>query len=173
MFIFQKNLTVFLMPVHRKISSPMLKRIIGKIWEKMPPLLRMKIVRTSQQKFTVSVAAIIINENDEILLLDHVLRPAASWGIPGGFLNHDEQPSDGVRRELLEETGIELTNVEMFQVRTIRRHIEILFRAEAVGTPLVKSREINAVGWFRADNMPENMSRRQRTVIEKLLKGSL
>jgi mutator protein MutT len=129
----------------------------------------MKIIRASQRKFTVSVAAIVINENNEILLLDHVLRPGASWGIPGGFIEHGEQPADAVRRELYEETGIELTDVELFRVRTIYRHVEILFRAKAVGTATVKSREINAVGWFRTGEMPENMSRTQKTLVEKLL----
>ena len=135
----------------------------------MPPRVRMKIIRASQRKFTVSVAAIVINENNEILLLDHVLRPGASWGIPGGFIEHGEQPADAVRRELYEETGIELTDVELFRVRTIYRHVEILFRAKAVGTATVKSREINAVGWFRTGEMPENMSRTQKTLVEKLL----
>lgn len=135
----------------------------------MPPSLRMKIIRTTQRKFTVSVAAVITNENGEVLLLDHVLRPASSWGIPGGFLEYDEQPEEAVRRELFEETGIELTDVEMFRVRTIYRHIEILFRAKAVGKPKVKSREINAVGWFRAGELPENMSLTQKALVEKLL----
>lgn len=151
----------------------MLKKIVGKIWRKMPSSLRRIIIRTTQRKFTISVAAIIVNEKGEILLLDHVLRSASGWGIPGGFLADGEQPIDAVKRELYEETGIELTDVELFQARTIYRHVEILFRAKTIGEPLVKSREINAVGWFRADNLPENMSRTQKAFVEKLLKGSL
>lgn len=139
----------------------------------MPSSFRRRIVRTTQGNFTISVAAIIVNEKGEILLLDHVLRTACGWGIPGGFLAHGEQPIDGVKRELREETGIELTDVELFHARTIYRHVEILFSARAVGEPLVKSREINAVGWFRADDLPENMSRTQKAFIKKLLKGSL
>jgi len=139
----------------------------------MPSLLRMKIIRTTQRKFTVSVAAVIVNENGEVLLLDHVLRPVETWGVPGGFLEHGEQPVDGVKRELYEETGIELTDVELFRVRTIYRHIEILFCAKAVGTPRVKSREINAVGWFKVNEMPENMSQAHEAMVEKLLKGNL
>jgi len=129
----------------------------------------MRIIRASQSKFTISVAAIIVNENGEILLLDHVLRSASGWGIPGGFLAHGEQPIDAVRRELREEIGIELTDVELFRARTIYRHVEILFRASAVGTPEVKSREINAVGWFHPEKLPENMSRTQKEFVKNLL----
>jgi hypothetical protein len=63
--------------------------------------------------------------------------------------------------------------VKLFWVRTINRHIEILFRAETTGTAFVKSREINAVGWFKTDELPKNMSRIQKSMIENLLKDSL
>ena len=105
------------------------------------------------------------------MLLDHVLRSRSSWGAPGGFLARGEQPVDALRRELREEIGIEITGAELFRVRTVGRHIEILFRAEAVGTATVKSREINAVGWFKPGEMPKNMNQSQRRMVENLLKN--
>jgi 8-oxo-dGTP diphosphatase len=147
----------------------MLKKIVGTIWRKLPSRIRAKIIRVTQRKFTASVAAVIENENGEVLLLDHVLRPASGWGIPGGFLGFSEQPIEALRRELREETGIELNDVKIFRVRTINRHLEILFRAKTVGKPAVKSREINQVGWFRVDALPAKMNQTQKTIIEKLL----
>jgi ADP-ribose pyrophosphatase YjhB (NUDIX family) len=130
------------------------------------------IVRTTQPTFTVSVAAIIVNEKGEVLLLDHVLRSRSSWGAPGGFLANGEQPVAAVRRELREETGIEITGAELFRVRTVGgRHVEIMYRAKAVGTATVKSREINAVGWFKPGEMPKNMNQSQRRMVENLLKN--
>jgi ADP-ribose pyrophosphatase YjhB (NUDIX family) len=151
----------------------MLMKIIGKIWKKLPALVRMKIVRATQKNFTASVAAIIQNEKGEVLLLDHVLRPASGWGIPGGFLDFGEQPIDAVKRELREETGLELKDVKIYRVRTIGRHIEILFSAGAVGEASVKSREISGLGWFKVEEMPEKMNRIQKTVIEDLLRNNL
>lgn len=151
----------------------MLKKLIGKIWRKLTPTLRLKLTRATQAKFTASVAAIITNEAGEVLLLDHVLRPGASWGIPGGFLDYNEQPIEAVRRELQEETGIELIDVELFSVRVINRHIEILFRAKTKDEATVKSFEIKSVGWFRHDNLPENLSRSHRAMLEKILKNGL
>ena len=148
----------------------MLKKIVGKIWRKMPPFVRRKIIRTTQTTFTASVAAIIENEAGEILLLDHVLRPASGWGIPGGFLTGGEQPIEAVRRELREETGIELTDVKILRVQTVNRHIEIIFRAKTTDKAEVKSREINSLGWFRADELPAKLNRGQKSIIEKLLK---
>ncbi len=150
-----------------------MKKIVGSIWRKLSPLARLKIVRVTQTKFTASVAAIIENENGEILLLDHVLRPDSGWGIPGGFLGYGEQPAEAIRRELIEETGLELEMLEMVRVRVVKRHIEILFRAKANGVASVKSCEINAARWFKVDEMPEKMNQTQKSVIENLLKNRL
>ncbi|MDQ3712483.1 MAG: NUDIX domain-containing protein [Acidobacteriota bacterium] len=147
----------------------MIKKIVRSIWRKLSPLARLKIVRVTQTKFTASAAVIIENEKGEILLLDHVLRPDSGWGIPGGFLGFGEQPAEAVRRELIEETGLELEMVEMIRVRVVNRHIEILFRAKANGVASVKSREINAFGWFKVDEMPEKMNQTQKSIIENLL----
>jgi len=151
----------------------MLKKIVGSIWRKLSPLARQKIVRVTQKKFTASVAVIIENESGEILLLDHVLRPDSGWGIPGGFLGYGEQPAEAVRRELIEETGLELEKVEMIRVQAAGRHIEILFRARANGIASVESREINALGWFKVDEMPEKMNQTQKSAIKNLLKNGL
>lgn len=151
----------------------MLKKFVGTIWRKLTPSLRRRVVRLTQTQFTASVAAIIVNEAGEVLLLDHVLRPGSGWGIPGGFLNSGEQPEAAVRRELREETGIELTAVRLLKVRTVNRHVEILFAARSDDAAAVKSREINAARWFKADKMPEKMSRAQKSDIEKFLRDRL
>lgn len=147
----------------------MLKKIARTIWKVLTPSLQMKIIRTTQQTFTVSVAAIIINENDEVLLLDHVLRSRSSWGFPGGFINRNEQPENAVKREIKEETGLELYEVEFFRVRTNQRHIEILFSAKATGKAELRSREINDLGWFKLDEMPEKTHEGQKNIVKKVL----
>lgn len=149
----------------------MFKRILSSIWQKMPHGLRLRIIRATQKKFTASAAAIIVNERQEILLLEHAIRAGAGWGIPGGFLEYGEQAEEAVRRELLEETALELENVELFRVRIINRHIEFLFRADANGVAEIKSREIKSIGWFGADELPEQMPLAQRSIIRKVLIG--
>ncbi len=147
----------------------MLKKFVGKIWSSTPKFLRLRVIRLTQKKFTASVAAVIVNQQREVLLLDHVLRPFSSWGLPGGFMEAGEQPESAIKREIYEETGLELEAVKMFRIRTLGRHIEILFTAEPKGTARVKSREIKDFGWFKAEDMPEKMSTGQKSIIKKVL----
>ena len=114
-----------------------------------------------------------MNEKGEVLLLNHILRPGGGWGLPGGFLDASEQPAEALRRELMEETGIELSDLRMFQVRTLGRHIEILFSARTNGDPRVMSREISELGWFRPETVPENLPKAQKRVIELVLRGEV
>ncbi len=139
----------------------------------MPSRLRLQIIRVTQKKFTASVGVIITNSDGKILLLEHILRPGSGWGIPGGFIEHGEQPEQAVHREMREETGIELVNVKMLRVRTLNRHIEFLFRAESNDQAEVKSREIKSLDWFAVNEMPAEMSPIQKTIIEKVLRGEI
>jgi ADP-ribose pyrophosphatase YjhB (NUDIX family) len=127
------------------------------------------LIRGTQKKFTVSVTAVVLNNDGKILLLDHVLRPHSGWGIPGGFINYGEQPEDAIRRELREETDLELDGLEMVWMRTVHSHVEIVFRARSRGELKVGSAEIHSAGWFFPAEMPAEMSAVQKFVIEKTL----
>ncbi len=132
--------------------------------------MRIWLARRIQTKFTVSAGGIITNERGEVLLLDHVLRPASGWGVPGGFVAAGEQPEAAFRREVMGETGLELTNVRFYRRRTLRRHIEIIYLADGVGEAQVLSREIKRLGWFAVEDMPPEMGLDQQFLIRKALK---
>lgn len=136
----------------------MLLEYAAKLWKVLPREARKWITRSVQTKFTVSAAAIVTNEGGEVLLLDHLLRPRSGWGLPGGFLEKNEQPEAAVRREVREETGLELNDVSIHRVRTLGRHIEIIFLATGVGDATVNSREIKGLQWFATDDLPPEMS---------------
>jgi 8-oxo-dGTP diphosphatase len=141
---------------------------IGKIWRRMPNYARWRLIRMSQPTFTVSAGAVVLNSKNEVLLLHHLLRPGSGWGIPGGFLDHGEQPDDAVRRELLEETGIELSDVRLLKLQTLNRHIEFVYFARSNGDPRVLSREITELGWFRPDSLPAGLPSAHRKLLEEV-----
>ncbi len=144
----------------------MIRKIIGRIWRKTPRLLRLRLIRTSQNKFTASAGAIVVNDKKEVLLLDHLLRTSSNWGLPGGFINDGEQPKAAIRREVFEETGLDLSEVNLFLVRTLDRHIEVLFTAKPIGEARVRSREINDLGWFGIDELPRGLSETLKQMVK-------
>jgi ADP-ribose pyrophosphatase YjhB (NUDIX family) len=149
----------------------MLTRILGAVWERLPGSLRRRLVRTGQGRFTATAGAIIFDDEGRVLLLEHVFRPDGGWGIPGGFLSKGEQPEAALRREMREEIGIELDQVEIMFARTLPlpRQIELYFRAKAIGTPRPCSFEIRTAEWFPIENLPAELSKDQRHLIQRAL----
>ncbi|MGI5447449.1 NUDIX domain-containing protein [Streptomyces sp. CA-243310] len=64
-------------------------------------------------KLRHSVRAIVLDEEDRVLLCRFLLREPAGalvlWAAPGGGLDPGEGPIDALRRELREEVGLALT----------------------------------------------------------------
>ncbi len=147
----------------------MLRKIIGKAWRITPKRIRARMVRLTQDRFTASAAVVIFNELGEVLLLDHLLRPASGWGLPGGFINRSENPDRAIRREIREEIGIELDELKLRRVRTFFRHIEVVFSAKAVGEPAIGSREILGFGWFTVAEMPNGVSPDHIRLVKEVL----
>ncbi|MFF6874263.1 NUDIX hydrolase [Streptomyces sp. NPDC012474] len=70
-------------------------------------LPRDKWVKTLPQTIVAS-CVLLLDAEDRFLLLRYADgQPAAGlWGLPGGMLDHGEDPVGAARRELHEETGI-------------------------------------------------------------------
>ena len=141
-------------------------RVARAVWSLIPYSMRLRLIRLTQKRFTASVVAIVRDRKGRILILDHAIRPGATLGLPGGFLEPDEDPYEAISRELKEETTLTLENVELRRIRTIRKHIEILFVADGVGDAVISSREIVGLGWYSPDDVPEKMSLIQKRLVE-------
>ncbi|PCI30130.1 NUDIX hydrolase [Candidatus Kaiserbacteria bacterium] len=59
--------------------------------------------------YRTSVKAIIINEKKEFLLAK---EENGYWELLGGGLDFGEDPTEGLKREIFEETGLEVTSME-------------------------------------------------------------
>jgi len=150
----------------------MFLRFLGGLWRFLPGWLRRRTARLAQARFTVTVGAFIFDEHRRILLLDHVFRPDDGWGVPGGFIGKHEQPETALRRELQEEIGIELEQVQILFVRTLyaAQQIEIYFVAKAIGDPAPRSFEIKKAEWFSTNKLPTTLSKDQRRIIDRATK---
>jgi ADP-ribose pyrophosphatase YjhB (NUDIX family) len=95
---------------------------------------------------TIGVGAVVINEENELLMVRDRIHTAHSiYKLPGGMLEHAQSLEEGVVREVWEETGIEAKLIKMVSVlnshpyRFNKSNMYIVFRLEAL------SREINVI----------------------------
>lgn len=56
----------------------------------------------------ITQAVFLVNDSHEMLIIQ---LPDGRWQLPGGKLHHQETWSDGIRREIEEETNIKDVNI--------------------------------------------------------------
>jgi ADP-ribose pyrophosphatase YjhB (NUDIX family) len=112
----------------------------------------------SQARHSVSVAGAVINDVGEVLAIRR--RDNGDWEPPGGVLELHERIQDGLRREILEETGLHvepetLTGVYQNLPRGI---VAFVFRCRPVGGQLQTTDESSEVRWLKTDEIAGFMS---------------
>ena len=126
-------------------------------------------MRFTHTRFTVTAGAVIFNDQKQVLLLKHRFRAGSGWGLPGGFLERGEQPIEALRRELREEIGLELEDVEVLAARSFEKpkQVEVLFRARANANVKPLTMEVERAEWFSIESLPEGLPRDQRVYVER------
>lgn len=115
------------------------------------------------------VSVVITNLGGDVLLLKHSYGPDV-WGLPGGGLKSGEDPLEAARREVREELGIELPQIEA--IGTIEEqlsgspHTAHMFAATCDQRPKPDRREIVEARFFPSHSLPEPLGRITRARID-------
>ena len=105
--------------------------------------------------------AVILIDNGRVLLGRRGRGPwAGMWCIPCGYVEWDEDLRDTARREVLEETGLEVEVGEVYAVHSNfhdreKQTVGIWFRGTIRGGTLQAGDDISEVGFFAFDELPE------------------
>ncbi|MFB6825119.1 NUDIX hydrolase [Streptomyces virginiae] len=107
---------------------------------------------------SVSVAGAVLREDGRLLAIRRADN--GTWELPGGVLELTESPEAGVRREVLEETGIEVEVDALTGVykNTTRGIVALVFRCKPSGGTERTSEESTAVAWLTPDEVSAQMS---------------
>lgn len=106
---------------------------------------------------SVSVAGIVVNDAGEILVIKR--RDNGHWEPPGGILELPETFQAGVRREVLEETGITVTVDRLTGAyKNLNRGIvALVFRCTPASGTAHATSEAVAVRWMPFDDVATSM----------------
>lgn len=63
----------------------------------------------------------IVRRGEDILIMKRAMGfMSGAWYFPGGQLEHGETPEEGAAREIMEETGLDVTDLQLFRAWTYR-----------------------------------------------------
>lgn len=115
-------------------------------------------------------ASIILSRDGHVLLLRRAQEPLKGyWVLPGGYVEHDENPQTTVIRETREETGLDITVgkvITTYLIDTDPRgnSIDIVFDGNITGGKMNLS-EHTDFDFFPLDNLPELIAYKHREAI--------
>jgi len=116
---------------------------------------------------TLGVFAAITDEDGRILCV-RMNYATHAWTTPGGRVEIGESPLDALKREVLEESGLDVVAEELVGVysKPKKDDIVLFFRARVVAqNPWQPTDEIAQMGYFGRGNLPEPMGLGARTRI--------
>ena len=127
-------------------------------------------VRTQSPQ--VGAGVIIIKDSLTLLTQRQNNHGEGSFGSLGGHIEFGESPLEAVKREALEELGIEIRNIKflccMSMIKYNKHYIDLSFSAEiAAGEPkIIDTDKIASVDWYPLNNLPSPLFEPVRVALE-------
>lgn len=103
-------------------------------------------------------------ERLEVLLVERGKEPLKGfWSLPGGILEIGEKLTDGIRREVREETGLEIEVLSVFEVferimhdsegRAEYHYVLIDYLCRVAGGSLRAGSDVSAAAWVGREQL--------------------
>jgi len=110
-----------------------------------------------------TAGALIVDDEGRILLVKRAHDPfGGTWDVPGGFLEEAEDPLDALRREVREETGLEVEPEEFVAARVDRygadpaaaTTLNLYWTARVTGGEPQAGDDASDLHWFEPSELP-------------------
>ncbi|MDO8552607.1 MAG: NUDIX domain-containing protein [bacterium] len=109
-----------------------------------------------KSEFTIGVFGIIVDSKGRVLLCHR--RDYDLWNLPGGGLDTGESVLDGVKREVKEETGLNVEVMKLVGVYTKESKNEMVFSfvCAVTGGQITLNDEADKIEYFEINKLPAN-----------------
>ncbi len=110
-----------------------------------------------------TASALCADDEGRLLLTRRAIEPdKGKWDVPGGFVEEDEHPFDTLRRELREETNLEIEPLDFFGVwmdryggdSTAQSTLNLIWTARVLGGEPRPADDVAELRWFPPDELP-------------------
>jgi ADP-ribose pyrophosphatase YjhB (NUDIX family) len=134
----------------------MTKRILLKIWRVLPLWLQILLSRVIRPLFQVFAAAVILDDDKNLLLVKSTYTRFHPWGLPGGSLEYGEHPEEAVIREVWEETGLRVCIEKLLLVNSwLPDRVGMYYLCKITGGTFYPSDEVSEFAYFSLENLPD------------------
>jgi ADP-ribose pyrophosphatase YjhB (NUDIX family) len=135
-----------------------MQHLLLKIWNalKLPKNIQLFFMRRLNDQFLIGVAGVFLDDQRNILLVQHSYRGGRQWRLPGGYAKAKEHPKEAIEREVKEETGLTVSADEKLKIRTDREsaRIEIVYAGKFMGGDFKPTAEVFDAKLFAFDELP-------------------
>lgn len=110
-----------------------------------------------------TASALCLDDYGRVLLGRRSIEPfLGAWDLPGGFVEESEHPLEALRRELREETGLEIEPLDFFGVwmdryggeSTAQSTLNLIWTARVTGGEPAPADDVSELRWFAPDELP-------------------
>lgn len=128
----------------------------------------------------VGAVVIIIDDENKILMQKRRHHPVGRYGLPGGLMELGESTIETAQREVYEETGLKVSNLNLIDVFSGREHfikapngdefyvvVTAYWTREFSGTLGINDEESMSLEFFSIDDLPENIAKSHKEMIHK------
>src|ERR1017187_8468981 len=106
----------------------------------------------------------LIFDGRSILLVERAQEPLKGyWSLPGGIVEVGEKLEEAIRREVLEETGLEIEPLEMFEIferimpdaekRPEYHYVLMDYVCRVVGGQLAAASDVSRAAWVKEQDL--------------------
>lgn len=114
----------------------------------------------------ITVNAIVVKGNQILLgkrgtLNGKPILESGKWALLGGFMGRDEDLEQAVKREVKEESGWVIDNLQLLRINDNpnrphedRQNVDIVFITQAIQQVQTSDEEVRVLKWFELNNLP-------------------
>jgi ADP-ribose pyrophosphatase YjhB (NUDIX family) len=147
-------------------------RALAAVYNRIPVRWQRRILDRANPRFLVGVNGVGVDPQGRVILARHSFG-SPTWRLLGGFISRDESFQDALRREIREETGLDVEVGPVLEANTGHHwaRVEVVYAYRVIRGAVALTHEVAEVRAFPPAQLPE-VRADQRGLVERHAAGA-